>query len=85
MIKTWLERVKGIWLDKLPSVLWAYRIPVRTPTGETPFCLAFGSKDVIPIEVGLVSYRIAHQDKGKNEEGIRLHLDLLDKVRVAVE
>ena len=39
IIKTWLEGVKGIWLDELLSVLWAYRTTVRTPTGETPFRL----------------------------------------------
>ena len=37
IIKTWLEGVKGIWSEELPSVLWAYRTTVRTPTGETSF------------------------------------------------
>ena len=37
IIKTPLEGAKGIWLDELPSVLWAYRTIARTPTGETPF------------------------------------------------
>ena len=37
IIKTRLEGAKGIWLDELPSVLWAYRMTARTPTGETPF------------------------------------------------
>ena len=32
-----------------------------------------------------MSYRIAHHDKGKNEEGICRHLDLLDEVRVATK
>ena len=37
IIKTWLEGAKGIWLDELPSVLWAYQMLARTPMGETPF------------------------------------------------
>ena len=37
IIKTRLEGAKGIWLDELPSVLWAYKTTARTPTGETPF------------------------------------------------
>ena len=49
------------------------------------FYLAFGSKAVIPTEVGIASYKIAHHNEGKNEEGIHLHLDLLDEVRVAIE
>ena len=43
------------------------------------------SKTVIPAEVGIASYRIAHHDERKNKEGIHLHLDLLDEVRVAAE
>ena len=48
IIKTRLEGVKGVWPDELPGVLWAYRTTVRTPTGETPFRLAYGSEAVIP-------------------------------------
>ena len=72
IIKTWLERAKGIWSDKLPSVLWAYRTTTRTPTGETPFRLAYGSEAIIPAEVGLTSYRVENYDKDKNEEAMRL-------------
>ena len=39
IIKTQLEGAKGTWPDELPSVLWAYRMTVRTPTRETPFKL----------------------------------------------
>ncbi|XP_075658871.1 uncharacterized protein LOC142628711 [Castanea sativa] len=85
MIKTRLEGLKGIWLDELPSVLWAYKTTARTPTGETPFHLAFRSEAVIQAEVGLASYRIAHPNERKNEEGIRVQLDLLDEVRATVE
>ena len=37
LIKTQLEGAKGLWLEELPSILWAYRTMVRIPTGETPF------------------------------------------------
>ena len=85
LIKTRLERIKGIWPDELPSVLQAYRTTAQTPIRETPFRLAFRSEAAIPAEVGITSYRIAYHDERKNEEGIRLHLDLLDEVRVASE
>ena len=55
LIKTWLEGVKGIWSDDLLNVLWAYRTTAWTPIGETPFRLAFWSKAVIPIKVGITS------------------------------
>ena len=50
-LKTRLEKAKGLWVDELPGVLWAYRTTPRTPTGETPFSLAFGTEAVIPVEL----------------------------------
>ena len=44
IIKTRLEGAKGIWLDELLSVLWAYRTIARTLTGEMPFQLAYGGR-----------------------------------------
>ena len=85
LIKTQLEREKVIWPNKLPSVLWAYRTTAQTPIGETSFHLTSESEAVILAEVGIVSYKIVHHDKGKNEEEIYLHLDLLNEVKVAVE
>ena len=82
IIKTRLERVKGIWPDDLPSVLWAYRITARTPTGETPFRLAYESDAVIPAKVRLTSYRVENYDEDKNEEAMCLQLDLVDEVRL---
>ena len=85
IIKTRLERVKGIWPKELPSVLWAYRTIARTPIGETSFRLAYGCKAVIPTEVGLTSYRVDNHDERKNDEVMHLQLDLVDEVRVIVE
>ena len=81
IIKTRLERAKDIWPEELPSVLWAYRTAVRTPTRETPFRLAYRSDAVIPAEVGLTSYQVGNHDEGRNNEALRLQLDLVDKVR----
>ena len=79
IIKTQLEGAKGIWLNKLPSILWAYRTTARTPTGETPFRLAYETDAVIPAEVGLTSYRVENYSKD-NEEALYLQLDLVDEV-----
>ncbi|KAL2240234.1 UNVERIFIED_CONTAM: Retrovirus-related Pol polyprotein from transposon [Sesamum indicum] len=51
-LKTRLEGVKGAWVEELPGVLWAYRTTPRTATGETPFCLVYGSEAIIPAEIG---------------------------------
>ncbi|XP_075649964.1 uncharacterized protein LOC142620485 [Castanea sativa] len=63
----------------------AYRTTARTPTGEMPFRLAYVSEAIIPAEVGLTSYRVENYDKSKNDEQMRLQLDLVDEVRAAAE
>ena len=85
IIKTRLERAKGVWLDELPGVLWAYKTTLRTPTGETPFKLAYGSEAVILAEVHMANHRVmTYQDKD-NEEQLHLNLDLIDEVRTDAE
>ena len=74
-----------MWPKELPSVLWTYRKTTRAPTGETPFRLAYESEVVIPAEVRLTSYRVGNHDERKNDEVIRLQLDLLDEVRAIAE
>ncbi|GKV13449.1 hypothetical protein SLEP1_g24451 [Rubroshorea leprosula] len=47
-----------------PGVLvMAYRTTSRTATGETPYHLAFGTEAVIPVEIGVPSFRVTHFDK----------------------
>ena len=76
---------RGVWQDELPGVLWAYKTTVRTPTGETPFKLAFGSEAVILAEVHMANHRVTmYQDKN-NEKQLRLNLDLIDEVRTDAE
>ena len=85
IIKTRLEGAKGIWPDKLPSVLWAYRTTARTPTRETPFRLAYGTDAVIPAEIGLTSYRMQNYMEDKNEAAMRLQLDLVVEARATAK
>uniref|UniRef100_A0A2N9ESH3 Uncharacterized protein n=1 Tax=Fagus sylvatica TaxID=28930 RepID=A0A2N9ESH3_FAGSY len=80
-IKTRLEGAKSMWVEELPSVLWAYRTTVRTPTKETPFKLTYGTKAVIPVEIGLTTLRTTFHKEGENEGQLRLNLDLLDEAR----
>ena len=60
-------------------MLWAYRTTARTPTGEAPFWLTYGADAVIPAEIGLTSYRVQSYTEDKNEEAMRLQLDLVDE------
>ena len=85
IIRTRLEGAKGIWPNELPSVLSAYRTTARTPTGETLFRLVYRSEAIIPVEIRLTSYRVENYDENKNEEAMRLQLDLVDEVCATVE
>lgn len=76
-----LDESKGRWVDKLPSVLWAYHTTLRTPTGETPFSLVFSAEAVISVEIGLPSPRVESYSESSNPELLRANLDFIDAFR----
>ena len=80
-LKTKSEDHKGKWVEYLPEVLWAYRTTCKSATRETPFALAFGTEVVVPVEVGLESPRVKFVSTERNEETLRLNLDLLEEKR----
>ncbi|XP_038699702.1 uncharacterized protein LOC119997000 [Tripterygium wilfordii] len=53
----------------------------RTPTGETPFSLAFGSEAVIPVEAGLPSARFQWTNEQRNWQELNDQLDTIDELR----
>ena len=55
------------------------------PTREMPFRLAYGSEAVIPTEVGLKSFRVGNRGERRNDEAMRLQLDLVDEVKATAE
>ena len=57
----------------------------RTPTGETPFRLAYKSEAVIPAEIELTSFRVENCDESKNDKAMRLQLDLMYEVKATTE
>lgn len=81
IIKVRLEGAKGAWLDELPSVLWAYQTAARTPKGETPVNLTYGTEVVIPIEIRVTSLRRELFNKDGNDEQLKLNLICLDEIR----
>ena len=81
LIKSRLVGAKGAWPEELPNVLWAYRTMTRTPMGETPFNLTYGTEAVISVEVGLTSLRREFFDEQDNNDQLKHNLDLVDEVR----
>ena len=78
-LKTKLEDLKGIWVEYLLEVFWAHRTTRKSATQETPFALAFGTKVVASVEVGLKSPRIEFASTEHNEEVLCLNLVLLEE------
>lgn len=77
-----LEELKGNWVDELPSVLWSYRTTLRDCTNQTPYALAFSSKAIILVEIGLPLEQTERQfDEKQNSEALCLNLDLLEEQR----
>ena len=54
-------------------------------TGETLYSLAFGMKVMIPVEIGMSSYRVKHFQQEQNEEQLNLNLNLLEDKREHVQ
>ena len=50
-----------------------------------PFQLAYESETVILIEVELTSYRVGNHKESRNDEAMRLQLDLVDEVRATAK
>ena len=80
-LKTKMENLKGKWVEYLPEVLWAYITTRKSTTQETPFALAFSTKAVALVEVGLKSPRVEFANTEHNEESLRLNLDPLEEKR----
>ncbi|CAJ2647628.1 unnamed protein product [Trifolium pratense] len=77
-----LDQNKKKWVEELDNVLWAYRTTPHSTTGETPFRMVYGTKAVIPVEIGEPSRRTEQPlDEEQNDEALREELDLVEEIR----
>ncbi|RWW19930.1 hypothetical protein BHE74_00006073 [Ensete ventricosum] len=78
------RRVTGehrTWVDEIPSILWASRTTLKTPTGESPFILAFGTEAVLPPEVVYPTFRVESYEESSSSDRLRENLDFLEEQR----
>ena len=81
MLKSKLEAKKGVWVDELQKVLWAYKTTTPSTTGETPFSLVYGTEAMISAEYKVTSQRRATFDPEENAQLLAINLDLLEEAR----
>ncbi|GJU15247.1 reverse transcriptase domain-containing protein [Tanacetum coccineum] len=80
-IKARLEERSKVWIGELSHVLWAHRTMIKSSNGETLFSLTYGTKAVIPAEIGMPTLRTAEIDLVKNDEALEINLDLIEEKR----
>nr|GEW82555.1 reverse transcriptase domain-containing protein [Tanacetum cinerariifolium] len=61
-IKACLGEGNKNWVEELPHILWAYRTMIKSSHCDTPFSLTYGTKAVIPAEIGMPTYRTTAVD-----------------------
>ena len=73
------------WHEKLPFVLHAYRIGVRTSTVATPYSLVYEIEAVLPIEVEIPSLRVLKEVKFEETEWVQpryKQLNLIEEKKI---
>ncbi|XP_075675025.1 uncharacterized protein LOC142644261 [Castanea sativa] len=80
-LKKRLDNVKGRWVDELPHVLWTYHTAPRRSIGETPFSMTYGSKAVIPLEVGFPTLKTDQFSVEENNRQLSTSLELIEERR----
>ena len=61
--------------------LWTYRTTLHRSTKEMPFSVTYGSKAVIPLEIGFPTLRISLFTLNSNDNLLRKSLDLVEECR----
>ncbi|GJS92965.1 reverse transcriptase domain-containing protein [Tanacetum coccineum] len=82
-IKARLGKENKNWLEEISHVLWAHHTMIKSSNGDTPFSLTYGTEAVIPMEIGMPTFRTAEVNVAKNDEALEINLDLIEeKARV---
>ncbi|GJV84900.1 reverse transcriptase domain-containing protein, partial [Tanacetum coccineum] len=80
-IKARLDERSKDWIEELPHVLWAHCTMIKSSNGVTSFLFTYGTKAVIPAEIGMPTMRTTKVDMVQNDEALEINLDLLEERR----
>ncbi|GJU05708.1 reverse transcriptase domain-containing protein [Tanacetum coccineum] len=74
----WMKESKE-WIRELSHVLMRHSHMIKSSNRETPFSLTYGTKAVIPAEIGMPTLPTAEVDLIKNDEALEINLDLIQE------
>jgi len=74
LLKKFVLKSQRDWDDKLGECLWAYCTTVRTTAKATSFSLVYGCEAILPLEIQILSLRVALPMEMTNEKKHRLRL-----------
>ena len=74
LLKKFISSSKRDWNEKFSECLWAYRMTIRPPIGNTLFSLVYGCEKIIPLEIQMPSLRVALTTKMIEVDNDRLRL-----------
>nr|GEV44782.1 reverse transcriptase domain-containing protein [Tanacetum cinerariifolium] len=80
-IKAWLNERSKNWMEEVLHVLWAHRTMIKSNNRETPFSLTYGTEAVITVEIDIPTLKAVEVDMIKNNEALKINLDLLEEKR----
>jgi hypothetical protein len=80
LIKKEIEDNLRRWHEVLSKALWDHRISRHGATKVTPFKFVYGQEVILPVEVNLVAYRLAKQNKLSTTDYHNLLMDNIDEV-----
>nr|GEV13153.1 reverse transcriptase domain-containing protein [Tanacetum cinerariifolium] len=80
-IKARLGEKNKSWVEEVSHVLWAHRTMIKSSNGKMLFSLTYGTKAIIPAEIGMPTLRTTEVDVNRNNKALGISLDLLEEKR----
>ncbi|GJW63469.1 reverse transcriptase domain-containing protein [Tanacetum coccineum] len=68
-------------MEELSHVLWVHHTMIKSSNKDTSFSLTYGTKEVIPAEIGMPTPRTTEVELVQNNEALEINLDLLEERR----
>ena len=81
VLRTRLNKSKGLWKKELSSILWAYHCSPQIATNENLYRLTYGTNAMILVEVRELSIRRLLFHQQQNEENMKVELETTDEVQ----